>query len=76
MPPRKKGRVLPGAPPIPSGDETEHTVLELPISVEANAVMDKMVSNPWTDEQETSLFRAMVRWKPVGSFSHYVGEGG
>lgn len=75
MPPKKKGRIPSGAAPTPPGDPAEHTVEVISRSVEPNAAKDKNISDPWTDEQETSLFKAMIRWKPVGSFSDDVGRG-
>ncbi len=68
MPPKRKGRVPSGAAPTPPGDPVEHTVEGMSMSADTDAAKDKKTSNPWTDEQETSLFKAMIRWKPVGSF--------
>lgn len=74
MPPKRKGRVPSGAAPTPPVDPAEHTVEVLATSAEPDAAKDKLESDPWTDEQETSLFKAMIRWKPVGSFSYDVGK--
>jgi hypothetical protein len=30
------------------------------------------LSDPWSDEQEISLFKAMIKWKPVGLSVHFV----
>ena len=27
-----------------------------------------VINNPWTDEQETSLLKGVVKWKPAGKF--------
>lgn len=73
MPPKKKGR----APPEETGPSTSSDALEPPVdrqatSAESDTARTSSASDSWTDEQETSLFKAMIRWKPVGSFSRCV----
>lgn len=71
MPPKKRGRLSSRAASTPSGDTAETPAEERPASAKVDAAINDVVSNPWTDEQETSLFKAMIRWKPVGSFLDY-----
>jgi len=68
MPPKKKGRVPSRAASSPTGDAAENAAEEPPTSVGAKDTQDVSLPDLWTDEQETSLFKAMIRWKPVGSF--------
>lgn len=35
---------------------------------ETEAQSDTALLDMWTDEQETCLLKAVIRWKPVGSF--------
>ena len=74
MAPKKKGRITSGAALTPSGDPTEHVAEELPAPAEVDAAQDEAEASRWTDEEETSLFKAMIRWKPVGSFLGFCWE--
>lgn len=71
MPPKKKVRRPSRAASTPAGDAVEPAE-ETPIPMKADLGTETVKSNAWTDEQETSLFKSMIRWKPVGSFSMYI----
>lgn len=63
MPPRKKAR---RAASTPSGNATGHAVEEAPEPMDIDPGKDDFVQDAWSDEQEISLFKSMIRWKPVG----------
>ena len=63
MPPKKKARK---APSTPSGDVPDQPAEEVPEPMELDSGKEDLVLDAWTDEQETSLFKSMIRWKPVG----------
>ena len=69
MPPKRKVRQPSRAASTPAGDAEE-----TPTPMKAGLGIENVVSDAWTDEQETSLFKSMIRWKPVGSFSKYNGS--
>jgi len=69
MPPKKKPRLPSQAVSTPSGD-TQEPQIPVPTTPETVTKVDVAISDfvddLWTDEQETSLFKGMIRWKPVG----------
>ena len=67
MPPKKKNRQLSRAASTPAGDAVEQGEEKTPSPTKADMGTESIKSDPWTDEQETSLFKSMIRWKPVGS---------
>lgn len=75
MPPKKKPRLSSRAPSTLSVETPSEMVLVAPESGNAVAAKagevtpDDPMTDPWTDEQEISLFKGMIKWKPVGPFS-------
>jgi MRG-binding protein len=66
MPARKKARA--GAPkasmPLQDGDSMAVDTPETGEPTKKPA--QDPLNDPWTDEQETSLFKGIIRWKPAG----------
>jgi len=69
MPPKKKARLPSGTASTPS-IETQDAQTPIPATPDiapkvGTATLD-LLNDPWTDEQETSLYKGLIRWKPVG----------
>lgn len=68
MPPRKKTKGSVRAPSTPAADEDAMAV-DTPQADTTGAKSKPaydILKDPWTDEQETSLFKGIIRWKPAG----------
>ena len=72
MPPKKKVRLPSMATSTPPGDAVEQAEKETPVPVKDGLGTENIVSDAWTDEQETSLFKSMIRWKPVGTLDCFI----
>ena len=73
MPPKKKGKGTVRAASTPVADEDAMVIdspAETPKPVEESAKPNAdLLKDPWTDEQETSLFKGIMKWKPNGIYN-------
>lgn len=67
MPPRKKTRTITQVPATPTVDEDAMDI-DPPATEETDKPAYDILKDPWTDEQETSLFKGIIRWKPAGAW--------
>ena len=74
MPPKRKVPLSSRTASTPPGDAVEQAEKETPAPIKEGLGVDQVISDAWTDEQETSLFKSMIRWKPVGTLDcfHYL----
>ncbi len=72
MPPRKKARAAAQKASTPAQDEDSMTVDTPDTETILKKVEYDPLKDPWTDEQETSLFKGIIRWKPAGRFNAYA----
>ncbi|EKD19641.1 uncharacterized protein L3040_002016 [Drepanopeziza brunnea f. sp. 'multigermtubi'] len=75
MPPRgKKTKGSARAPSTPAGDD-DIVATALPQTEKSASNTPKpaynILNDPWTDEQETSLFKGIIKWKPAGIHKHF-----
>jgi len=68
MPPKKKAKASQRGVSTPAADEDTMDVdAPSPEVEESNEPAYDILKDPWTDEQETSLFKGIIRWKPNGN---------
>lgn len=61
MPPRKRAKASAASTPL--AEAQPKTPQESgPVQSQDDALQD-----PWADEQETQLFKSMMKWKPTGN---------
>lgn len=63
MPPKKKQRRARSTTP-----QVDNPTTNASASIESPKPSSEfdLITDPWTDEQETALLKGLIRWKPVG----------
>ncbi|KAF1913004.1 chromatin modification-related protein EAF7-domain-containing protein [Ampelomyces quisqualis] len=65
MPPRKRAKASAASTPL--ADSQPKT----PQESGPGQSQEHVHSDPWADEQETQLFKSMMKWKPTGLHKHF-----
>jgi MRG-binding protein len=69
MAPRKKARAAAIQKVSTPAQDDDSMVVDTPeTEVTAKKLGYDPLKDPWTDEQETSLFKGLIRWKPAGKY--------
>ncbi|EEH37174.2 hypothetical protein PAAG_07730 [Paracoccidioides lutzii Pb01] len=74
MPPRKRLRLSSQGASTPQTENpqlTPTTPAQPETASKPEAETDSLVTDPWTEDQETSLLKGIIRWKPVGMHKHF-----
>ena len=72
MPPRKKAKAAAASSPVADEDAMAIDTPRVAEPVEPAKPSYDILKDPWTDEQETSLFKGIIKWKPAGEHSHQL----
>ena len=78
MPPKKKAKAAAAAStPTADGDAMAIDTPQPQKAEEPQKPAYDILKDPWTDEQETSLFKGIIKWKPAGELigSYCYGDG-
>ncbi|KAF2821190.1 CT20-domain-containing protein [Ophiobolus disseminans] len=65
MPPRKKAKASAASTPL------RDTQPKTPQESGPSQSQDELMNDLWADEQETQLFKSMMKWKPTGLHKHF-----
>ncbi|KAF2472984.1 CT20-domain-containing protein [Lindgomyces ingoldianus] len=72
MPPRKRAKASAASTPL--AETQPKTPQDTGVAVQsqqASPQNENLLNDPWTDEQETQLFKGMMKWKPTGLHKHF-----
>ncbi|KAF1811850.1 hypothetical protein P152DRAFT_474569 [Eremomyces bilateralis CBS 781.70] len=72
MPPKKRQRVSAATSPFPISDvPLAPPSKKDPSQLSDEAAKHDVLDDLWTDDQESSLFKSMIKWKPTGVHKHF-----
>lgn len=69
MPPRKKNKASAASTPL--GDTQPKSPQDADAAQAQRHKEEELLNDPWADEQETQLFKSMMKWKPTGRRSTF-----